>query len=577
MSYVIANLPFFLLLLIPIVFFHELGHFAAAKLCGVRVLRFSIGFGPRLIGFKYGETEYALSAIPLGGYVKMWGENPLQDTIAEENRQGSFMHQPAYKRALIVVAGPVANFILAWTIYAALFQGKVDDRLSALLGASNTPARVGYVFANAPAGQAGMKPQDKILSVNGEAMRDWLHFQKTMFKQGGAPMQIEIERAGATRAINVTPLIEDDTDELGQSIKRAHIGVSPIMLSPIVDVPEADSPAALAGLRTGDEVLEINQTPISAYEDIVSMLAQHPTTPLQLKVRRLDPIAQGEAQKGAETIFSAQFLMSPANALPHKIDLAAEAHIRPDPLGFYSGLSSMEALLTEIESDTPASKAGLKVGDRVLQINGRDVHMIETFSNRNKEEVARQTLRFTISRGGAIHTLAVRPEERTVKDALNERHVEYILGAFISPSVTRMPSVTRHYSLREALRLAYEKVAHVSWTSLRGMGRLATGGIPLSQVSGVMTIFKVAEHSAKRGAADFLNTMGIISISIGLLNLLPIPVLDGGHLAMIAVETIQRRPPTLKTQERAIRIGFVILGLLMLLAFHNDIIRFFFN
>jgi regulator of sigma E protease len=199
-----------------LIFVHELGHFLVAKWAGVTVLRFSLGFGPKLFGFKRGDTEYRLSAIPLGGYVKMLGEDP-GDEVEEENRATSFSDQPVSKRIAIVLAGPSSNFLLAIIIFAFIY---------AFSGIPQLTTEIGSVSADSPAEQAGLQAGDRVVTINGQAIDHWEELSGLIEKLGEQPLSLQIERAGESSTVMVTPRVTEVKNIFGEPVRRAVIGIT---------------------------------------------------------------------------------------------------------------------------------------------------------------------------------------------------------------------------------------------------------------------------------------------------------------------------------------------------------------
>jgi regulator of sigma E protease len=199
-----------------LIFVHELGHFLVAKWAGVTVLRFSLGFGPRLLGFKRGDTDYCLSLIPLGGYVKMLGEEPGEE-VDEAQQATSFSSQPVSKRIAIVLAGPFSNFLLAIVIFALIY---------ALSGIPQLTPEIGSVSADSPAEQAGLKAGDKVASINGIAIGEWEELSGLIEKLGEHPLSLKIDRGGEVMTVEVTPRVTEVKNIFGEPVKRALIGIT---------------------------------------------------------------------------------------------------------------------------------------------------------------------------------------------------------------------------------------------------------------------------------------------------------------------------------------------------------------
>ena len=251
----------FALVISVVVFFHELGHLLVGKALGVRAIRFSIGFGPKLFGFKGRETEYRVSLLPLGGYVKFAGDNPYEE-VAPEDRGRGFLEQPPWKKGLIAFAGPAANFILAIVLYFVVFAAPHQD----------LAARVGYVKPQSPAAQAGLRYGDRILAIDGEPVEGWSALQEKVRAHAGQPLAMEIERGGQRLTLRVVPAVHEETDAV-ETVKHGRIGISPAPRAAEATVVSPDSPAGRAGLQTFDKVAKLDGAPVPNWEDLEEKLA----------------------------------------------------------------------------------------------------------------------------------------------------------------------------------------------------------------------------------------------------------------------------------------------------------------
>ena len=541
--YVLQNLPYFLVLIGPLVFFHELGHFAAAKLCGIRVLKFSLGFGPKLIGFRRGETEYVIAAIPLGGFVKMWGEDPTQDLPAEE-RSGSFSHASLAKRTAIVSAGPIANLILASLVYAVFYVGPIQE----------DSTRIGLVMPGEPAAQAGLRPGDEITAVDGKPMHYWIDLYNTIQHNRGSPMAVQVKRGGQSVALTITPKQVEERDELGQPATHGKIGISSQYLAPLIDVADPKSPAAQAGLQTGDEITAVGSTSVKRWDDLANLL----TTPGAVVIGYL---RAGQAHTTTLT------LTANAAAL-------ADRYLRPEASSVFSGITSFDARVEQVAADSPAAKAGLAVGDRLIAVDGRPIVAWRFDLAALNGADARKEFTLDFARGDQVFHKSLKLEEQETTDELKQTTKAYIFGALNDPHSLRADLIERHYGIFGALKEGIAETYHMSALTLRGLGLMVTGKIAMSNVGGPVMLFVMAEKSATRGLLVFLKVMALISVNLGVFNLLPVPVLDGGHLVFIAAEAVGRRPLPLRVRENALKVGMALLLLLMIVAFHNDIVRF---
>ncbi|MBZ4660055.1 MAG: rseP [Desulfacinum sp.] len=199
-----------------LIFVHELGHFLVARRAGVTVLRFSLGFGPRVFGIRRGETDYCVSLVPLGGYVKMLGEDP-EEEVAEADRERSFSHQPVKKRLAIVLAGPLSNVILAVALFAVVFG---------VFGLPHLTTEIGTVTPDSPAAEAGLQPGDKVLSINGKELADWDALSETIQQEGLGPLDVVVEREGEVLHFRVTPQVREVKNIFGEPIQRPIIGIT---------------------------------------------------------------------------------------------------------------------------------------------------------------------------------------------------------------------------------------------------------------------------------------------------------------------------------------------------------------
>ena len=430
--------------------FHEFGHFFVARRCGVKVLRFSVGFGKpiyRYVG-KTG-TEYTLAMIPLGGYVRMLDER--EGNIPAELRDQAFNTKSVWQRIAIVAAGPVANFILAIVIYAIV----------ALLGVQSVAPKIGFIDQNTPVSQTQIKAGDELVSLAGEPVASWedvnLVLAGLIGKTGTIIVRYQPEGLGS---------LQEDTVELNRwlvgdepsNLIRA-FGLSPWQpeVLPIIAQVVDDGAASAAGFQAGDKILGINDQPVSNWQQVVALVQANPNKTLKVDVQR-----------------SQDFL---------------------------------ELLLLPKSTEQ----------------NGK-----------------------TIGYAG----LAVVPPKWD-EDLIRERY----------------------YGPLEALSYGVAQTSKMVSLTVSSIGKMLQGLISVDNLSGPITIAKVASASADSGLQSFLKFMAYLSVSLGVLNLLPIPMLDGGHLLFFGIEAIRRKPVSEKIQSMAYRVGASLLFALMAVAIFNDIAR----
>lgn len=429
---------------------HEWGHFLVARWCGVKVVRFSIGFGRPLWQRRFGEdkTEFTLAAIPLGGYVKMIDER--EGEVAEEDLPRAFNRQSLGKRSAIVAAGPVFNFIFAIFAYWLMF----------VIGVAGMKPLIGEVKPDTVAYEAGLRGGEEIIAVNGETTPTWQTAMEsivprallqqpvtlTVFHNG-----LSVERVLNTESLSAQQKPEEMIDQLGLQAYR-------IVLPPVIDEVVKDSAAEVAGLRRGDEIRFIAEQPIDDWSDLVEIVAASPGKPLMMVVLR------------------------------------------------------------------DGQELNIEVRPREHNRGGKTIGLIGVSPRIDEEE-----------------WLSLRTELR--------------YGPFV------------------ALGAALGKTWDMSALTLRMMGEMLMGRASVENISGPIGIAQFAKRSAMAGISQFLAFLALISLSLGVLNLLPIPVLDGGHLMFYLVELIKGSPVSEQAEMLGQRIGLALIFALMALAIYNDLIR----
>ncbi len=440
----------FLVVLGVLVAFHELGHFLAARWVGVKVLKFSIGFGPKLFGRQAGETEYLLSAIPLGGYVKLFGEDEMEATTAEDRRR-SFAHQNLWGKVLIVAAGPGFNFILAYLIFAG-----------------------------------------------------WL--------STGAPLFV--------------PTFRD--------------------LSADVEALAPGSPASTAGMELGDRVVRVNGKDISTKSELLDAVARSKGQPIALEINRNGQI-------------------KPLTVTP--VPIPGETPVGEEPL-YTIGVEETPPLVTSVMHDSPASAAGLQPGDRVVSIEGETIYTWAQMTTHVKEHPGKP-LRVEVLRDDRRIALTVTPAAEQV--TVNGQTTAIGKIGIAGPGRSLMRSDNSLEAIYHGLEATW------GWTELTvtGLYKMVVGDISSKNIGGPLTIANISGEAASQGASSVVFLIAILSINLGVLNLLPIPILDGGHLLFFLIEGILRKPLGERHREVAQQVGLVLLVGVMIFAFWNDLERIF--
>ena len=440
----------FLVTLGILITIHELGHYAAARWAGVRVLHFSVGFGRPL--WKRTDrhgTIWALAAIPLGGYVRFLDER--EAPVAEEEKAQAFNRQPLGKRAVIVAAGPVANFVLAIVLLWAL-------------------------------------------NIHGYST-----------------------------------------------------------LRPILAPPPLSTPAATAGLQGGDWVLGINGAPVDNWQTLAEGLLISSQTDARLEVED----ARGHLRE----------VVLPSEALQQ----ATQDSEPLRALGLSPGHPSLPPVIGTVIAEGPAAMAGLQAGDRVLAVNDVSISDWQALVQHIRP-ASGDTLVLTIERAGQTLTLSVTP--RLVNEQ-GQRLARIGVAPRMDPALMERMRVIHRDGPVEGLGHAIERTWDLSAFSLRMMGRMLIGEVSVKNLSGPVSIADYAGQSVQAGWIAYVGFLALISISLGVLNLLPIPMLDGGHLLYYLLEWIGGKPVPDRIQELAQRVGMALLLTLMTFALYNDLARLF--
>lgn len=539
----------FIVFLGVLVTVHELGHFLAAKWAGVKVVKFSIGFGPRIFGFKRGETEYQVAWVPLGGYVKMHGDYPGEEhDLDDPERHRGLYAAPWWKRAIIMSAGPAFNLI--FPVFAYFF---------ALLGEQTylTP-RVGGVAADMPAAIAGIRPGDLITRVNGVDIVRFDEISEAIAGAEGA-IPITVKRGEQELTFQLNPVITVDEANPIEKTRKGMLGIIAQASAPVVGVP-AGSLAAQAGLETFDRVMAINDQPV-ADEVQLNQALQKLSGPLTLSVVRME----------TKTVGGLPY------TTPKTLNVTVEKQ-EGEGYAALGGAESSDLYVAYVLPGSPADKAGLKRGDRYLSVNDAPVKSYFLFDIKMKAHEDRP-FKLTWQSGTETKSASVTRAAETSYDEFKNARKSLILGTgrFFSLVADPTPPETKTIIVgpKDALVMAVKEVPKAIRTIGLVIVKLFTGGVPLDAVGGPIAVFQVATKSAEAGLDTYLMNMALVSVNLGLVNLLPIPIFDGFALLAAFWEGIRRRPIPLRVREYANMFGLVVIAMLLVLVFKNDITKLF--
>ncbi|HVE84177.1 MAG TPA: RIP metalloprotease RseP [Myxococcales bacterium] len=548
MSPSITYLPYTVLLLGVLIFVHESGHFLVAKALGVKVLRFSIGFGPPIVSFTRKDTEYRIAWFPLGGYVKMAGEQPYDELPPEEAKYG-FLAQAPWKRMLIVAAGPVFNLVFPVLVFFIVLMG-VSEHPTSL---------VGWVEPGMPAAQAGIRPGDRIVAIDGERVQLFEDIVEAIEPRADRPTEITIERGGQRQTLTVTPARNTRSDPLEQ-VTRGQIGIGPSPLPPLLGVP-AGSAAAAAGLKSFDRVVAIDGKPVKDERDLSPALAAAGQGDLDVEVYRVSPL----------------HVAGVGGTRPQVLHLKVPRQAGEGYLAL-GGAEPSALYLFDVLPDSPAAKAGLKPGDKLLSLEGAPIVSYVAFHNALQNQIKDRPFALAWrSASGEDRQAEIRQEHSTEKDALGKPSGQLYLGVIprlggpeevLGAEVVKV-SLGPAKALVKALQIVPKDIAQIATV----LGYMITGKVSMDMMSGPLGLHQMATRAAEEGFDRFLQMMAIISINLGIVNLLPIPILDGFHLVAAAWEAVRRRPISMRAREIANWVGLVMLVSLIARVFYNDLFR----
>jgi len=535
------------LMLGPLVLIHELGHFVVARLCGVRVLKFSIGFGPT-IGFgrwklawtRHG-TEYVVAWFPLGGFVKMLGElsdDEAPPEVPDARPDETLRAKPLWQKLAILFAGPGMNLLLPVGVFATLLA----------VGLPRAEPVVGLVEPGSPAAAAGIRPGDRVLAVDGTPVQWWDGVDEVLRERPGQSVHLEVERDGREREARLEVGTRSGLDAFGTVGEVGFAGMAHQRLQALIGIPDATAPAAAAGLRSGDRVLSVDGTPVADWVEFVRAYAGAGTGgTVSLEVER-GPVEE---------------------PVTRTLEVPALGSVKA------LGVVPASVLIARVSPDSPARQAGLEAGDLLLTADGEPIGSFASFAERVRSSEGRP-IAITYARDGETRAVTVRPELLEADNGLGIPESRYLIG--VEAAGAMLPGAMGKEVERNpfvAVPRAFAMTWDVTRTFLQGLGKLLTGEVSHKQLSGPIGIAEIASKAIERGWQAYLSLLVLISINLGVLNLLPIPVLDGGQALLFTVESVKRSPVSLRTRELVQQVGVTMLVLLMGLAFWNDLSRHF--
>lgn len=539
------SLVYFLIVVGPLVFFHELGHYLAARRFGVACLVFSVGVGPRVASFRRWDTDFVIGAFPLGGYVRLLGADP-GDVPGPEEEGASLDDKPVWQRAIISLAGPLANVLLAFPLFMIV----------AGTGTHVPDTQLGFVSDGAPAAEAGLQAGDRVLSIDGRSVPHFAAMQRIINRSAGEPLELLVERDGSEQTFTVTPESVRTRDPFAgmRVIEVGQIGVSVNRYGPVINV-RRDSAAWNAGLRPFDEISRVGETDIESFHHLERVLAGAPAG-AEIHVVRPDPTVVPWAMVAVE----------------HTVIVRRPAGTDVADLG----ISSAQNAVYGVVPGTPADVAGLRRGDVVTAVDGRPISDLQWVVTRMRAEDPGARV-LSVRRGDETLEVSIEPQHRSVHADLRAEIDVVFVGIVTVDDAwrpSRLVELSTAQRIGEAIVGGVRETVGVIVSLVLGVFFLIIGQVDTSNLGGPMMIFDIASRAGNAGIIPLLNMMALISVNLAIINLVPVPGLDGGHLALYAIEAIRRRPLSARARQIASYIGFVSIVLLMLFVFKNDVQRY---
>jgi len=538
----------FLVLLSVVVMVHEWGHFITGRRLGVGIERFAFGFGPAIVKKVWRGVEYRINWVLFGGYVKFVGDEPDQP-VPEELRAVAFNTAPAHKRALIAFAGPAMNVVLAFALFCVIF----------LVGFPTPTTKIGEVEPGSPAAQAGLIPGDHITAIDGRPLRFWRELSDFISENPNRTYTVAVQRDGQTLQLPITTERIVAMNMFGFDAPRGSIGISPRGQRPWIGVTGPDTPAYAAGIRTGDLLLSVNGRAVEFLADVDARLAAAGSASLNMTLARGEDNVLKEKPEVSETV------ALPAPPAGQTWSMAA------------LGLESGELYVYSVSAGGRAEKAGLQKGDRLVSVAGKTLTAWDDFATAIRGNPG-QAIEIQVRRDGQALTLTATPELAQSRDLLGKEESFGRIG--VSPFTSYTPAeevAERYYNPVKILVRGFQESWFWTVMTARQFYYLVVGKTPTSTLGGPILIAQLAGESARQGWINFIFFLAVISVNLAILNLLPIPILDGGHLLLLTIESLLRRPMSERAVGIAQRVGLTFIGALILLVFYNDLSRVWFQ
>ena len=495
-----SNVVPFVILLGILIFVHELGHFLVARFCGVRVEVFSLGFGKKILSYKKGDTTYCISLIPLGGYVKMFGEQPLKAvegeesvSFTEEEKKVSFTHKNVWQRIAVVLAGPLMNFFFAALVFTFIAQ----------IGEETRSAVISEVEPNSAAAQMGFVAGDKVIEIAGEQIQSYEDFQRglNLNKNKSVSALVETRNKEKKNLTLVISAAKNPNIFSSEPLIGTIEGILPLARGTQIGVV-VGSLAEKSGFKTGDEIKSISTIKVSKWSEVEKIFNDTKQIPSGKAVIEVTRQGADESTKSIESI---------------SLDVSNFAKI--STLTEF-GFENSDLYLEQVVKGSPAEQADLKKNDRIVSINTTEIKKWEQVLQTIKSFDGKEALNISVIRDGVLLNKKITPLVTTQMTALGQEDKRYTIGimpmvSFAQPEMT----VVKTSSIFASINKGFSRTIDISSMTVFSFVKLFQGEVSHKNIGGMISIGKAAKDSFEMGLQAFLMTMGILSVSLFILNL----------------------------------------------------------
>ena len=548
------------LLISSLIFIHELGHFLFAKAFGVGVKSFSIGFGRKILGFVHNGTDYKICILPFGGYVLMEGADPFldDDEMQEEKAsESSLLVKPIWQRLLIVAAGPLFNLLLPVVLFTGLYMS----------GEPRPAPIIGEIQSDSMAEAAGLQVDDTLLSFEGRPLTFWMEIYPLLdAADPKKPVHFRVLSGETEREIVLSPPAQK-----AFSWSAWAIGFDDRRPGTRIGVDDPVSPAGKAGLTLGDRVVAVDGSLVTDFSAVMAAL------------KVAGPTVDVEYERDGKTTSVQLQGDSTYSGVNLNAAIEEQADGIVDPLANAWGIYPSTVFIESILEDSASAEAGLKEGSRIVGIDGAGIATWSGITGRISQkqigegsESSAKPVQITTVNAGVAQSRSLTPRVTKDTDGLGRYRYRAMIGIGGGGEWVTGPMNRKYFGAKESLSMATRDTKLLVGLTLGQIGKLLSGqAAPSKSLGGPVQIFRDAGAAAKEGAHTWWRMMAVLSISLAIVNFLPVPVLDGGQFLFFLVEGIRGRPVSLRFRERAQQIGVLLLVSLMLMVLVFDIGRIF--